>query len=360
MSKNKGYKKVLRLTVFLLLILVTKYELYGCTAFSLKQDNKAVVGCSYDWELDDGLIFVNKRGIKKEAIVISPDESPAQWVSVYGSVTFNQYGREIPIMGMNEAGLVLSSLWLDETQYPEPDGRKAVTNWMQYVLDTCGSIGGIQEKSKKVKIDKLMPASLQFFVCDENGQAAVFEFLEGKMVCITGDNMPVPVITNYTYNSRIKLYEKWKQGDSLKNVRDRRFIKAARSLEQKQVGKNKRIEEQAFSILDTVRQGNFTKWQIVFNQTKKQITYKTLRRPTEKTVRFEKLDFNPETPVKMISINTTKTGLLNPYFAEFDADVNHWLVRYSFSKTEFPNELEVPESLIEQIAACPEMIDKQN
>ena len=36
--------------------------------------------------------------------------TPASWVSKYGSVTFNQYGRELPTGGMNEAGLVVETI----------------------------------------------------------------------------------------------------------------------------------------------------------------------------------------------------------------------------------------------------------
>lgn len=34
--------------------------------------------------------------------------------SKYGSITFNQYRKEFPIGGMNEKGLVIEALWLNE------------------------------------------------------------------------------------------------------------------------------------------------------------------------------------------------------------------------------------------------------
>ena len=56
------------------------------------------------------------------------------WTSKYGSATFNQYGREFPMGGMNEAGLVVESMMLFETEYPLPDTRSGIdpTQWIQY------------------------------------------------------------------------------------------------------------------------------------------------------------------------------------------------------------------------------------
>jgi choloylglycine hydrolase len=34
------------------------------------------------------------------------DGKTISWISKYGSITFNQYGREFPTGGMNEKGLV--------------------------------------------------------------------------------------------------------------------------------------------------------------------------------------------------------------------------------------------------------------
>ena len=66
-----------------------------------------------------------------------PDGNTISWVSQYGSITFNQYGKEFPTGGMNEKGLVVELMWLDGTIYPQPDERPAigVLQWIQYQLD---------------------------------------------------------------------------------------------------------------------------------------------------------------------------------------------------------------------------------
>ena len=44
----------------------------------------------------------------------------------YGAIFFNQFGREFPMGGMNEAGLVVELMWLDETVFPSPDDWKKI------------------------------------------------------------------------------------------------------------------------------------------------------------------------------------------------------------------------------------------
>jgi hypothetical protein len=44
------------------------------------------------------MLVVNKRGVSKTALVDPPNRS-AKWTSRYGSLTFNQFGREFPSGG---------------------------------------------------------------------------------------------------------------------------------------------------------------------------------------------------------------------------------------------------------------------
>ena len=89
-----------------------------CTTFCLDHGDRPVFGRNYDWTVEDGLVIINKRGVTKASTL-----GRLAWTSKYGSATFNQYGREFPIGGMNEAGLVVESMVLLETEYPLPDTR---------------------------------------------------------------------------------------------------------------------------------------------------------------------------------------------------------------------------------------------
>jgi penicillin V acylase-like amidase (Ntn superfamily) len=57
------------------------------------------------------------KRLQIETATVGESPNPAKWVSRYGSVTFNQYGCENPTGGMNEAGLVVEQMWLDESAY---------------------------------------------------------------------------------------------------------------------------------------------------------------------------------------------------------------------------------------------------
>jgi hypothetical protein len=98
-----------------IIILLATPGAWACTAFL---QEGLFAGKNYDWHLDYGLLIVNKKGITKRAILLDPTDKAAEWVSRYGSVTFNQYGREMPNGGINEAGLVVETLMLPGTQNP--------------------------------------------------------------------------------------------------------------------------------------------------------------------------------------------------------------------------------------------------
>src|SRR5437660_3571671 len=90
----------------------------ACTTVMIPGSAEKIVAKSYDWDLGNGMALVNKRHVAKTALAALPGDHPAQWTSTYGSVTFNQHGRELPVSGMNEAGLVVEIMWLDSSVYP--------------------------------------------------------------------------------------------------------------------------------------------------------------------------------------------------------------------------------------------------
>ena len=124
---------------------------HACTTFQMSSFEKKIMGKSYDWHLTHGMVIVNKRNIAKTALTFNPLETPASWVSKYGTVTFNQYGREFPLGGINEKGLAVEIMWLDETQYPEKDSRKSLNElqWIQYQLDNYSKVIEVVKDAEK-------------------------------------------------------------------------------------------------------------------------------------------------------------------------------------------------------------------
>jgi hypothetical protein len=82
-----------------------------------------VFGANQDNSLEMGLVFVNKRNVLKTTWDPGTSGEYARWISRYGSVTINFVGYQMAWAGMNEAGLMLSTMSLVETQEPAPDER---------------------------------------------------------------------------------------------------------------------------------------------------------------------------------------------------------------------------------------------
>jgi choloylglycine hydrolase len=178
----------------------------ACTTFCLKNRGEVLSGGNYDWMISDGLVFVNKRGVMKQATVEESDHQ-ARWVSKYGSVTFNQYGRENPMGGMNEAGLVVEVMWLAETEYPKEDARPTVGSqeWVQYQLDTSATVREAISNARWVRLTSVV--KIHYLVSDRAGNAATFEFLNGRLVIHTGARLAVSTLTNDTYEKSFELCE---------------------------------------------------------------------------------------------------------------------------------------------------------
>ena len=70
----------MRALLAVLLVLAARPAL-PCSAFLREGPADPVMGKSYDWDDERGLVLVNKRGMEKRALVLSPGQTPATWRS---------------------------------------------------------------------------------------------------------------------------------------------------------------------------------------------------------------------------------------------------------------------------------------
>ncbi len=124
-----------------------------CTLFQLVDQDNFVIGKNYDVPTGTGLLFTNHRHLQKTALILPPD-TPVQWISQFGSITFSQVGKEFPVGGMNEMGLVVEQSTLWGTVYPDPDDRPAIRElqWIQFMLDTCDSVQAVLQAAQTIRI----------------------------------------------------------------------------------------------------------------------------------------------------------------------------------------------------------------
>jgi len=355
-ARIRPFARILVLTCCVSLLLTQ--ALVACTSFCLKDDANLVFGKNYDWHLDNGLVIVNKSGVTKKALLLDQSDKAAKWVSKYGSVTFNQYGRELPNGGINEAGLVLEVMMLPGTRHPEPDSRPAVMAWVQYQLDNCATIKEVIDSDKTVRLAAATPMPLHFLGCDRQGNVAAFEFLDGKFVCHAGETLPVTALTNDTYTDSVSYLEEYTGFGGEKEIPHEswgsldRFVCAADRIKKYRANSEGPAIKYAFQTLEAVKQGDSTKWKIVYDIRKMEIHYKTFRHHGTKTIRLQDCDFDHKTPVQVISINTSQEGLLNPYLHCYETDLNRWLVYYSIKHT--PLLSLIPENLLEILVQYPD------
>ena len=180
------------------------HDAMSCTTFFINKNGQLVFGRNYDWVSGAGMVCSNLAGLKKTSLK-TEGASPVSWVSKYGSVTFNQYGKEFPTGGMNQQGLVVELMWADGSQYPAPDKRAAlgVLQWIQYQLDNNATVQEVIETDLTIRISPGDPP-LHYLVADANGDAATIEFFNGKMVVHKGKELPFPVLANSPYSQSEK------------------------------------------------------------------------------------------------------------------------------------------------------------
>jgi choloylglycine hydrolase len=289
-----------------------------------------IFGRNYDWVADAGMLCTNLRGIKKTSFKAS-DGKQITWTSKYGSVTFNQYGKEFPTGGMNEKGLVVELMWLDGTKYPAPDERPAigVLQWIQYQLDNSSTIEEVVASDETLRITS-GGTPLHYLIADANGNAATIEFLDGKMIIHSGTALSIPVLTNDQYKNSIAAHS----NGSADNNSLERFSTACHMV--KQLPNNlsgKAVVDYSFKILENVSQGDFTKWSIVYDVKNRKVYFKTQRFPKIKTLNFDVIDFECKAKSRAIDLNSDSEGDLSEKLRYFSAEINKEILELSIKQS---------------------------
>jgi choloylglycine hydrolase len=289
--------------------------------------------------------MINQRNLEKVALV-DPSEKPMKWVSRFGSITFNQVGRELPYGGINEAGLVVEHMTLEKTVYPSKDERSAIgaCQWIQFQLDNYATVEEVISSDSLLRISEAV-SRFHFLVCDRFGHVATIEFLDGKMECHTGKNLPVPALANSTYEESLSCHKN--NGDTQSDRSLYNFVTAARLVSQHDSLEKDSIIADAFRALNAVSQGLGTKWSIVYDITNMRIHLKVFETPTivgeqkvflkkpgeatTKIVDINGFDFNCTVTGKVLDLDSDKEGEVNPYFVNYSTGINKEFIYKAFT-----------------------------
>jgi penicillin V acylase-like amidase (Ntn superfamily) len=307
----------------------------ACTAFVMKGGGTFLLAKNLDWPIGDGYVFVNKKGVSKEAFSAGTP-SPLRWTSKYGSVTFNQFGREFPLGGMNEAGLVIEVLNAGEGC--RPTASQLILNefqWVQYHLDSHRSVKEVLKNDPKLRILPLL-LRLHYLVTDRKGNTAVIECAGGKMTYYTGDELPFPVLSNNSYEESLRtlrLHRGFGGDRVVSNGPEslERFVRAAALLEEYRLPSQRLLPDHAFSVLKSVEQDD-TQWSIVYYLPRRWIFFKTRAHRRLKIISLDSLDFSCKSPALMLPVDTEASRNLSRSFAEYDPEQNSSLLDSVFGK----------------------------
>lgn len=299
-------KLILCLSVFLSVFSNAK----SCTTFVLKNDSSLVYGRNLDWVSGNGVVVVNKRNVHKSSLVFPP-EKRSTWTSKYGSVTFNQFGKEFPFGGMNEKGLVIATMLVPGTVVKK-DNRTAVNElqWVQYQLDNAATIDQVIANCAKIRISKISQI-LHYLILDKHGNSVVIELNKNGMIMYKGGDLPIAVLENDPY---IKSLSKNTNKVSC------RFRTVAEMLKKYQTSPSTPAVQYSFNILDKVALDG--SWSIVYDVNNLEIHFKTASNASIRKIKLNQFNFNCKAPSLLYDLQQSHKGNINSEFVGYTNILN--------------------------------------
>ena len=294
----------------------------GCSAATFMAGGNTIFAANLDYvHFCRGQIFINPRGLHKTGVIPGTTGVNAEWDSKYASVTFNFVGYQTAWAGMNEAGLVMSTMSLDQTELPRRDPRPELDsgNWMQYLLDTCSTVEEVlaaDEFVRNLTVD-------HYLVADRSGAAATIEFLDGELVAHTGADLPVSVLTNSPYS---EVLSQWQihggSGDyGGMDSSSQRFCIAADRVTDFDGDSAGEGVTYAFQTLQAIAGHRFSEhtsqWRLVFDTGALRAYFKTHDDRTKRWVDLEAFSPWCGQPVQMLDIHALVAGDAGPAFSDY-------------------------------------------
>mgnify|MGYP005831903253 CR=1 FL=1 len=295
-------------------------DLGSCATVFLSQEGNRVVGHNLDERFEvPGLVVINPRGERKRSVAFSEllgmprlRKTPhLNWVSRYGSLTCNVFGRGFPDGGLNEAGLYVGEMTLLSTVWPSLPGtvRMYHHQWIQYLLDNHATVN-----EALGSLGLALPEGhcrWHFFLADRTGNAAVVEFIEGRPTVYRGESLPYPLVCNSRYDEELQSLESYmgfgggKDPAAREAGEDPRFRWAAAML--RDYAGEVPAKDYAFRILDRLDLGS-RKWSVVCDLVTARLSFCTSHAPREKWVGLSAFDLGRLTHPRALDIHTQVPG----------------------------------------------------
>ncbi|NTV81410.1 MAG: hypothetical protein HGA24_08310 [Candidatus Aminicenantes bacterium] len=304
----------------IVLIMGVSLPRYATPCSSLVFSNKGfpVFGTNYDNRFAPGQLFINKRGVRKSGWEAGTTGQVASWVSRYGSVVISCAGYQIAWGGMNEAGLVFSTMLLSETQPPAPDARPPLAGafWWQYMLDTCATIEDVRKAAEGVRISDTQD---HYLACDRTGAVAVVECLDGRLIIRTGRDLPVKALANDPYQVCLDHFTSRAPAAASPYDSRNRFARLADGMAGFRGGDAAAAVDHAFKLLAGVAAAN-TRWSFVCDTGERVFYLKSYTNPRLRFVDLKKIDFSCDRPTAMLDAHADLAGDIAGAFHDYSHD----------------------------------------
>ncbi|PUA39066.1 hypothetical protein C8Z91_11375 [Paenibacillus elgii] len=300
------------------------------TAFHIYQKGINLVCKNQDVQYDGVYMFTNQRGIQKTAMIMPPDK-PTFWVSIYGSITISQIGKESPNGGINEMGLVVEQTTLWQTEYPALDERPALgeLQWIQYLLDTCSTVQEALNAASIIRIGQ-STSKLHYLLADRHGERAIVEFLDGEMI-VHRENVSFPIISNTPYNEalqEIKIGQReWTHwGEYERNSMERfHVVSQAVRFESDKVPNI----DFAFATLASARRED-TVYSLVYHLDLMELHAVTARNQERVTIQLKDFDFAKDAPAQAVDLQNLHAEHVREQFEKYTTAFNHTAITSFF------------------------------
>lgn len=333
--------KFLLLRCLLLSVIMHSTAVSACSAFLLRGKDYSVVGFNENWKTMPGMIVVNKRDVHKRNISwenLTTDNSKyeKEWISKYGSVTFNLLGYDFPCYGVNEKGLFLVELYLEETSKVKNPSQPNMfwAQWIQYQLDHYKSVKEVVDHLNEGPNIDWWPnaAGSHFFLSDAKGNTATIALLDGKYKVLTDKDMPMPLLCNNQYKKDFAGAQKFdflggreKFDFAQQGKWEDRYNRAYYML--KNYTYDQKPVNYAWNILNSIHPGE---WQTVIDLKNMNLSFRSDLKKEVKTIDIKKLDFSKNSSVKFLDIHTESLGEVNKDFKVLTLSKNNEYVEKGF------------------------------
>ncbi len=305
----------------------------ACNSLIIPEIDSVAFGRNLDGPFVNGFWVVNQRDICKSSYIpADATRDSLVWQSLYGSVTINCYHIDIPLGGMNEAGLVVEHLATDSACFNYGGAIPGITphQWVQYQLDNHATVDEVIAGLDDYSLVPWIFGIMHYIICDATGDVAIIEYLrDGSGGCerrvYTDGDIPLymTAISNTTYYRHTSFMSQFinfggvnpipTDPATLSSSTLYRFAYSCEMIRQYTLDPSPGILDYTFDVLEQFIFGN-TPISIVYKPCERRLHFFTSLNSERRIIDFGDIDFSRDAP---------RNALL--WHLESDPDSGSWV-----------------------------------